>query len=81
VSHLTASSASSPWLYRLCMDADANLVIRYGNPILNLSTLAEQSGRFALACQAHVQTLSPNIDEPEHRAALLSDLKLTCTHA
>jgi cold shock protein len=32
-------------------------------------------------CQAHVQTLSPNIDEPEHRAALLRDLKLTCTHA
>jgi CspA family cold shock protein len=27
--------------------------------------LAGQLGRFALACQAHVQTLYPNIDEPE----------------
>ncbi len=26
-------------------------------------------------CQAHVQTLSPNIDEPEHRAAFLRDLQ------
>ncbi len=32
--------------------------------------LAGQSGCYALACQAHVQTLSPNIDEPEQQAVL-----------
>jgi CspA family cold shock protein len=39
-------------------------------------------GPFCLwLCQAHVQTLSVNIDEPERRVALLRDLKLTCTRA
>jgi CspA family cold shock protein len=36
----------------------------------SIDILAGQSGRFALACQAHVQTLFPNIDEPEQQAVL-----------
>ena len=43
-------------------------------PIAALNTdhrhLAGQSGRYALARQAHVQTLYPNIDEPEREVVL-----------
>jgi CspA family cold shock protein len=38
--------------------------------IKSIDILAGQSGRFALACQAHVQTLFPSIDEPEQQAVL-----------
>ena len=43
--------------------------------------LAGQSGRFALVCQAHVQTLFPNIDEPEPEGVRLHAPWLTCPSA
>ena len=71
--------ASPQVLWRVCFPS--SLAIRHGNPIFTLSTLAEQSGRFALACQAHVQTLIPNIDGPEYEVVRSHALELTCTHA
>ena len=41
--------------------------------------LAGQSGRYALASQAHVQTLFPNFDEPEPEVVLTHALAFTCT--
>ncbi len=52
-----------------------------GTPYSMYRLSAEQSGRFALVCQAHVQTLIPNIDEPEYEVVLSHVLELTCTHA
>ena len=52
-----------------------------GIPYSVYRLLAEQSGRFALVCQAHVQTLISNIDEPEYEVVLSHVLELTCTHA
>jgi hypothetical protein len=67
-------------LWRVCFPS--NLAIRHRSPIFTISTLGRTIGPFRLwLCQAHVQTLIPNIDGPEYEVVRSHALELTCTHA